>query len=1806
MARKVSQGDPALAIEFWLSGFYTHRSQLFAPFKGIGVNVVSFHDPVIDGANMEDSDLYEWTRRPGFSIFCPVSLPDSEIINQFYSMRNLTGEVISFFDSTARLATFTSTDITTIIAKTTTEEGFITPIQNMVYFSDGAAADIQKWQSAQPLSAINPSPWGLPAPTLTPTITSLGCWLPFTYFVVNNAILDPNGSVEVVTNVYGASGLSGGNEPLWPTTISSTINDGSIQWTNSGPLQTWYPATYYPVPVVILDPNGNLQLAITTAPAVLPWDSGTTYAVGTTVSYAGLYWTSTAASTDVAPSGDQTVATAVGDVVTTVPYWVQAANPAQTGIYPNAPYYPDWNTAVGGTTTDGNYTWTNLGPGNLVESFGTSYVYCYRTIYGHLSTASPVSINTGSIFGPTVATITAFSIAGNVVTFTTPADNFVPGDTFTVQGLTSPLGMLLNNQPFTVLATGLTTMSFSSPVPASLTGVTGASPDSGSTVNLVASITGRSTTSVLCNAVVNITATEVVAGVVTVYAINQFVPGLQVTFAGLTVATFLNGAQFQIINIDPNGTWFQVYYTTSLGVVPPDQAQTTDTGTATFNAIEIYRTSDGGGIYLLTGAVTNPMSGASSTYDSGVVTAGTGTDDGTPGVHVWANPGNVSSDSAYATVSVPTPTGGGGGGRFMAVQTCQNIIAGNSTSILTQAFTGAVTGGNAILVYVTTYDVSSWVLTDSQGNTYSQVAQVALPNDHGIVTVTAYLATGVAAGSTTLQISVLSPQSNSFFGIQAMECKGLSGVTDIVATASRNTESGGGSTFSTGSATTSNAVDVVFTLLYNDLNTNSGNVGTPPVGWTPALNQTVFVSGDGSTYQQMGMAYQVQAATGTFSPVWTTPSQSKALGATIALELSLFNPSDGLNAQTFDFVVPPAIQISGITVSFNAYFTGTNPYGILDVQLLRGGLPVGTVMQIALTNTPTAYTLGGPNTVWGATWTPAEFNASTWGVQFVATQLTGGSDAVFSVNDVTAHIVGSTNTDTWVFNDFTTDANLNILQIAPQNHLNDPPPGAPGSSVNQTVGNITTYWNGRIWMAVGNFVYFDAGPDCINGVPEEAWPPANRFQFVGPVYGLTPSADGVALLVYLADRVAMILGGPETISFYPSDGLGNFGISSPNALFYNRDGSIIGQFTTQKQYFELVDRQKQEIGEHISDYLTANFTAADTYVTMHRDGLDVGVFLSNGVDQILRYGSNIGAWSVPAYPLCGAGALRSIETSVGVYSLMLASPTGGVTSHAGPVNAGLGQSLGAGVAWTDPENITAGSPTTYATVAIDNDSSALLAASTYVLNLPTNAIVQGVEVAVTGKATVPTMGNGGGISAFDQQTTNFSVSGTAVSVGPLTPSVNPEWALFSLASSGGPLFTMAGGWSVFDAAFNARSDFAFVGQSLSSLAPITAVGTLGTAEPWAGQLLLFTLQFPATAPTIRQSIQHEYGNNLLASSDSNTVTSGSVTIVGGNAILVALQCETAQGDTPTNGITAISDTLGNNYTLISHARTSGGFGSLVQIFFCPKAIGGTGTQSITFTSVGGQLVGQFESIELSGLTPTPPTVVTITPLNAVAGAESDQINFVTTNSIQTVGSPTDTWGMNWTSPSAVNNSSFGFTISAETAATNTLDISQVQVTVYYQAPGNYIYARDLGTNADGGLYGTDNGTPYTSCYITVGSITLSQLGAPMFPLQHVVGYFDAVGTLHNGGSSYPDMWILPNEVNDTAGIGFIYLPEILQEPPIGQTQPSASLLALRWPVNMMNSVNASQFVHHLQVKIQFEPENAPNTIKAIAFKEDQS
>jgi hypothetical protein len=150
----------------------------------------------------------------------------------------------------------------------------------------------------------------------------------------------------------------------------------------------------------------------------------------------------------------------------------------------------------------------------------------------------------------------------------------------------------------------------------------------------------------------------------------------------------------------------------------------------------------------------------------------------------------------------------------------------------------------------------------------------------------------------------------------------------------------------------------------------------------------------------------------------------------------------------------------------------------------------------------------------------------------------------------------------------------------------------------------------------------------------------------------------------------------------------------------------------------------------------------------------------------------------------------------------------------------------------------------------------------------------------------------------------------------------------------------------------------------------------------------------------------------------------------------------------------------------------------------------------------------------------------------------------------------------------------------------------VEMKVYQAVSPSYIMARDLNNWQD------MNG-PYSAVDVTIGSITLSQPGESLIPVQHIIGYYD----LADG--ERPSVSFLPNEIVASDTQNFIPVPEdqVVPEPPTG-ANPSTSLQQLRFPLNMVNSLT-SQFMHHLQVKHSFPQTNAPHTLKAMAIKSDQ-
>jgi hypothetical protein len=1324
-----------ITVSFFARGWVPNRQPLYSALTFIGINPVQFHDMAWDGINCEYTDQLTVRRRPPFVKYCTQQLAVNEIVNQFYGTRDLNENITIYADTNQNLYTVTPSALTSKLVKGTPNQGHIAQVGNMTYYADGV--DAIKIDNLGNVSA-----WGIAAPTVAPVLTTGVFWKSVIPYATNSILEDTNGNVELLT--AGANTTSGVLEPQWPTPILSSTLDGNITWLNCGSIGNWIASTAFAKDAVILDTNGNIEIATT------PGTSGTTI--------------------------------------------------------------PVWSTGVGSTTTDSGVTWTNYGYGSPLAFSGYSWVYAYRTYYGELSTASQPSNFTGPILGPQRVSVTAFSISSGVVTFT-GVNNYVAGAVFQVQGMTN--APYLNNSAFTVLSSGLSTSVFKANLTqAQINAAANAGQntgttisDSGYTLNAITTLIGEGALTSsgaqnpLCNSVATISNVGVNNNVVTCLVSGYspasaiFSPGIWVTIAGLTGASFLNGSQVQVTSA--SNTQFTFNFTAT------NYGPSSDSGTATFNAIEIYRVDDGGGIYYFDGAVSNP---SPSVYDSGAVIAGLGTGGS------WTTPNNVTQTGAsYATIGV---TEGSGAVTFAKVQgasgSAQYVTGSQTNTGATAPSTFVSDSGGSQTAW--TVSGSTWISSPDGTHLFTQNADFsnfgfAIPSTatiNGVVasffresnisgifvvdnTIELFTSTGgtfssnkassanwpvgsfgqaTYGASNDLWGMSLTPSivNASSFGlrIQAKRTGGVSSVTPTIETIrltiyytpangaptsctatlgtitsgnaiivcvqgvdgvptissnqsgtytqlaasgtmavfacynpattaptiTANSHSGGtggllllvqevfgiigsapqqdsgspassSASTATGSVTTTTANDAICTFLLADAS---------PSFTVPASNTSlgsITTQENGSVYG-IADAFQQVSSTGTYNPNWTL-SGTALNGVTVAFKVAVLGSSGPLNATTFGLNVPFGV-ITGIQTAFHAKTSSTNAPCTVTAQLLRNGAPIGNKKTTPnLTTSDAPYTLGGSADTWGLPWNYFNFNNSGFGVQLTVTVGVGTAGTyTFSINDVTEEIFASVST--WTFVDAVPDSQLITSLIAPLSHLNDTPPGQTGSTV-MTGGKMIVYWNGRIWMAVGNKVYFSAGPDTLNGIPESCFPPAYSFTFPGNVTGLRVITGGVVVAV--ADMFWSIQGGPQTTAFYPDKYLTHIGVLTPNCL--EQDGDTLLAYTAGSQFFEIQAGQKQELGGNpvspIGNVLlngwgstivqASPWLPSNSSITVHRNGYDAGIWISNGTDSLLRYGINVNNFSPVYQPLLSglphAGVISSVETAPGVWSLLLAS-----------------------------------------------------------------------------------------------------------------------------------------------------------------------------------------------------------------------------------------------------------------------------------------------------------------------------------------------------------------------------------------------------------------------------------------------------------------------------------------------------------------------------------------------------------------------
>ena len=113
---------------------------------------------------------------------------------------------------------------------------------------------------------------------------------------------------------------------------------------------------------------------------------------------------------------------------------------------------------------------------------------------------------------------------------------------------------------------------------------------------------------------------------------------------------------------------------------------------------------------------------------------------------------------------------------------------------------------------------------------------------------------------------------------------------------------------------------------------------------------------------------------------------------TATVYYSLAGSTQQLKTTVYAFAIPSTSGISGFGVTFKAYSSDATE---LTFQFLKNGIAVGAPQTQSLTTTPTVYTVGADNDLWGSTWEYSDVNNTQFGVE-----ISGSGTGTSFVNDL--------------------------------------------------------------------------------------------------------------------------------------------------------------------------------------------------------------------------------------------------------------------------------------------------------------------------------------------------------------------------------------------------------------------------------------------------------------------------------------------------------------------------------------------------------------------------------------------------------------------------------------------------------------------------------------------------------------------------------------------------------------------------------------------------------------------------------------
>jgi hypothetical protein len=200
ISRNLSETGTNLYINAFITGLYTNKSPLYVPVSSMGLQLLSRHDVLSDGLNMELSPQFSLVRRPGFPKYNTAQFSASDYPLGFYSFQNLSGTIKLLVDTPTKVYTFTTSALTSIFTKGTTNQTFFQRVGNTCYFCNGT--DAQKYDGT------TVTKWGIDSPVSAPTLSFLaGSLSPLTGYKYVNVY--KNNSTGHISTASPASASTG-------------------------------------------------------------------------------------------------------------------------------------------------------------------------------------------------------------------------------------------------------------------------------------------------------------------------------------------------------------------------------------------------------------------------------------------------------------------------------------------------------------------------------------------------------------------------------------------------------------------------------------------------------------------------------------------------------------------------------------------------------------------------------------------------------------------------------------------------------------------------------------------------------------------------------------------------------------------------------------------------------------------------------------------------------------------------------------------------------------------------------------------------------------------------------------------------------------------------------------------------------------------------------------------------------------------------------------------------------------------------------------------------------------------------------------------------------------------------------------------------------------------------------------------------------------------------------------------------------------------------------------------------------------